>query len=1471
MRKRAGLTIATFGLLCACVGGALAQRDTLSASGETAQALLVTELFAPGGVTLEPMSQDENMQILDKGLMMTSDNTKNVAEWKNECVGDFALTYLPTQTGSSYTAQSFEITFTDTVDNDSFTLVVEHGQTMNAYVRFENVRAGIYYMNKKRLDFTSFCNEDGAYTQFSAAKIGVQFDPSTMCVYAGDAEGSLSLVWDLTKAINDGRNVEKTLNPFEKYSVSFAMPAFAVRSGSVILYEVNGCPLDELFVRESGKPSVFANVEYNALVGQAYTLPQGVGYDVLDGELDTQWKVYNPSGECVATNAATFTPTAAGEYTLAYTAMNARSVSATREYTITAYDTQPSVDYQIDWTLNDEYVLNEQVSVPQLWVSGGLRRYGKTLGKLTVEKDGAAFTGYENKESGFEFTFTETGEYAFVYDVNGEELRYNVLINGAASQFVTAGLQSTYAKNSVIDCGDFKVLVDGAETPFAFSVKFPDGKRYQNRKFQVNLAGKYELFATAKVGEKTYAFKKSFTVSEDYTDYFLPMHGAAVENGVSSYTQKEGVVVTTMHSGALVEYKEPIDISKYVNQRNLTYGDNGEIVGIKLKEDAIPLIEFTVDPDVMNVRAANEVYIYLTDAANPDNVLTINARTRADYAAITTGASGQSLKGFMNLKATAENATSYIDGQYGSIEAYGGTGFRVWHTFDGLPAKDMRTGESVVSLYYDNEAKQLLSYPGLDGGNTDVKNHVIMDYDDSRYLQADMPWSGFESNTVYLSMAVSGLTAAQATSCIYTVDGKRMGGATDESAPTIRVSENELSGLKGYSVAIPQATASDCGGNVLKTLAKAYFVKNGNKFDVTVQNGRFKTDYSGTYLIVYTATDAFGRRSEKTVSVNVAETHADLTAVWEEPTAEYTDGKIASELPLYGVENVAISGAIGAVETGISIYFGTEKVAFDGLAFTPQKAGVYTVEYAFTDSVSRTARLVYTIDVAVPSEPVIVSALPVYVGFIRGNSYAVADVYFIDYTRSETQQKADVYINGTRFTGAEYAVADKVEGKNEAQQNETLRLEYRYGDVILKGYDIPVITVNKTVDENFPGIAQPIEIPKLFAQRYFLTDENTTVTAQKTHFTLTSKDNAAKITFAQPIQANGLQLVMDIDQTKNSDLSPVDTNLKSVKIRLTDASDLDKTLLVEVQADTLTNKVRLCVNGEDYSAAFAGSLVGTDVKMMRLRYNNGYFYDANGDGLKLVAPTRYANGEPFAGFGDLVYVSFALERVDETKETALRLYSINGQQLTSDLNADTVSPTITAAIEIGGVYEQGDTIDLAAVQAYDVLSGIKDGSLMLTVSYTNGGNEYYAKDTSGLTLQNVSAKIGYTLQLNETGAYKATYTVSDGKGNTYTKTFTFEVIKRQNPVITLKGDLPTSVKAGSVVDVPLADVAFADENEKNLVWIVYISPSTNTYTLMRDDDMAFYATELGDYVIRYCALDVYGSYTIVEYVVNSHL
>ena len=249
MIKKTRLSIVALGLLATATGGVAFSENTLVANGEESSPLLVTELFAPSGILLEPISQDPNMENLDKGLLLTSTNAKNTLAWGDSCVGEFSFSYMPLRTGNAYDAKALEVTFTDEVDGDNFTIVIEHGETMNAYVRFQNISAGIYYVNQKQLDFTSFCNEDGAYTQFSTQKISVRFDPSTMCVYAGDEDSTLWLVWDLSKEINDGRDVDASFTPMENYTVSFAMPSFALRSGSVLLYEVNGCALNDLFVR----------------------------------------------------------------------------------------------------------------------------------------------------------------------------------------------------------------------------------------------------------------------------------------------------------------------------------------------------------------------------------------------------------------------------------------------------------------------------------------------------------------------------------------------------------------------------------------------------------------------------------------------------------------------------------------------------------------------------------------------------------------------------------------------------------------------------------------------------------------------------------------------------------------------------------------------------------------------------------------------------------------------------------------------------------------------------------------------------------------------------------------------------------------------------------------------------------------------------------------------------------------------
>ena len=1464
MRKNTLLTFAITGALCASVGGVISGTNTLTASGEEKAALLVTELFAPSGITLDPIRQDPNKQVLDNGLLLTSGNKKNTIEWQDTVSGAFSLNYLPTQTGGMYDAKALEITFTDVEDQDSFTLVIEHGETMNAYVRFNGVSAGTYYYNKKEYGYTEFANLKGLYTQFSATTVGVSFDPSTMCVYAGTVEEALFKVWDLSEEINDSRDVNSTLDPFANYRVSFKMPSFSLQSGSLLLYEVNGCKLDDLILRKSGNPSLFADFEKSAIVNKKYALPKGYGYDVIDGALEVSTKLYDGSGVLLGENLADFTPTKAEEYNVVYTATNSYGDTATQEYKLTACETVPDYQAELAWTLNDEYVLNEQVYIPELWLSGGIRLYGKELGSLTVEKDGTAYAGFENKTSGFDFTFTQAGEYAFVYHVNGDEIRYNILVDDAENRFVTAGLQSSYDKNTVIDCRDFYVLIGGEKVDFDFVVKYPSGKRYLNRKFQANEAGRYALSATARVGGKTYAFEKTFTVSEDYTDYFVALHGATIENGKSDFTGYEGVRVTTTTAGAIVEYTEPVNISKYVNQRVLSYDENDAINGIHLADTATPLIELTVDPATVGSRAAQEFFVYITDASDPTNKITINARNRSKtYAAVSAGAPEQSIRGFTNLEAGSTDKTTTIDGQAGNIALKGSTCFRLCHSFDG--AYEGNTTDSVVSLYYDNEAKQLLGKPST--SKAAPNNCVIMDFDDSRYLQSDMPWGGFKSDYVYISVAVGELADSQAISCIYSIDGRSLAGEKN-SAPTIEVeTEDTLVGLKGQSLAVPNASATDCYSNPAKIVAKVYYEKGGNRYDVSAQNGKFNTVQSGNYVIVYTATDTFGRSSEKVIRVEVAETHAPLKAVLDDPTAEYTTGAIKDEMPILGIENVVVSGAIGKTESVCKVYAGTEEIAYKGGFFVPEKAGNYKVEYTFTDAVGRTASVSYQVKIAVPEKPVITSAIPVYAGFVRGNAYAIADLYFIDYAKANpTEQKADVYIGGKKVAGTEYKVEAKVEGKDEAQKKETVVLQYRYGEVVLKSYEIPLITVQKAAEKKLGAITIPYE--KILTDRYFLTDENTLLTPTNAYFRVFAARGNAQVAFVEPLQANGFNISIDLDQTRNDNLAPIDTNIKTLKLRMVDVNDAEKSLLVEVLTDSITNKAYLCINGEVYSPVFKGSLVGATAELIKISYSNGYFYDGNGK-TKLVAPLHYENGDAFEGFSGAIYVSIEVEAQDAEKATSIRLVSINDQQLSSDTESDGLNPVLEIEKQHGGIYEQGTEIELSAAKAYDVLSGINSDTLKLTVTYERDGETKYAK-IGDLTLNGVSAKQAYQLVLNETGSYKVVYSVFDGAGMERTETFMFDVVKYQDPVITVAGDLQERVKAGEVVNIPAMSATFVQENEKNMTWIVVISPSTNTYTLITDADRAFKATELGDYKVRFCAIDAYGSYSIVEYVVTCY-
>ena len=1435
---------------CAVVCGGLCAMPVTAESTST----LISELFLPSSMLVEPMQMDSDMLYFEKGIRLQTEDVKAKSTWKQTVSGEFSFEYI--STGESASTSTLEIAFENADNADSFTLVIEHGATKNAYVRFNDVEAGTFYYRQGEVSgLTELCNAEGKYTQFTADKIRVCFDPNEMTVRVGSAEGVQLLVWDMLTSENDGRDVGETLVPFSRYDVSFSMPQFAGETGEIILYEVNGYTLDGLLLENSGAPSIFADFKKDALVGESYTLPKGYAYDVKDGELSTQVSVYDELGEEIAKNTSSFIPKKQGMYTVKYVTENKFGKISEKSYSLIAYENKPNGKYELDWNLEEEQALGQKAFIPELILYEGLCRYGFEVGTVSVKKDGISLLAYKNIRSGFYFTFSSVGTYVFIYDLGETKLSYEIRVNETENKFIVNGLQGTYTKDSIVDCTDGYVVIDGNRTAFDFTVEFPNGKRYTNKKFQTNLLGKYVLRASATVLGDEFAFEKTFTVAVRTADTFTSLSSdVTISEGKSVFTGREGAVITSKRADT-VEYTQTVDIGKYVEQT--TTNKDGRIV---LSDTATPLIELSVDPDGYQKAAATGLNVYITDAEDPNNKITVNIANCGSLAwsYIRAAATGQPLTGFEN-KASGSDVLNNAVG----ILRTSNFGFMIQHSFCGALTGEQTASQSKIALYYDSETKQLLS---VAGGSSEKPTNVIMDFDDPAFCGT--VWDGFSSDKVNISFSVASFSAGEAKVIVYSIDGVNFStmSSIESEQPKIQVETDSLVGLKGTSLAVPKIRVTDSfGQDVLDVVCKVFYEKDGEYFDVSVKDGRFSTMRSGRYVIDYIATDAFGNVAKKRVDVNVLEEADDLTIAMEVPQ-EYQSGSIGNRVNVYLPTETDVLGGIGAITTTWKILLQGNCIAENTQRLKLEAVGDYTVEYTFTDAVGRSLTASYVISVETPTEPIIVSEIPHFVGFVRGNTYDIPEVYFIDYTQGNAEkQKASVYIDGVLFTGNCYTPEQKIQGKQEQEDDTKITLEYRYGTKTLQSYEIPVKTVYRTAEQKVGSLT--IDITQYLYERYFVTDEMSEVKSKSDHLALYSQADGSVMAFAQPLSSKTLRFTLDVDFERHADLSPVTSNLQAIQIFIVDATDSSKKVELLLHSDESTGLLKMTVNGKESATTFKGSLLGVCSELIDIGYDaqKKVFYDGN-TSAPIISLTEYANGEQFDGFNELVYISFCPIAYDAQEEASIRLYSLNGQTFNNSSLDDVGAPTLSVKESVSGVYETGTMITVSEASATDVLSNVSQ--IYVTVTCTYGDKTTIVKDVDGVPLEMVATDRTYTFCLTEIGDYRITYVAKDGRQGECSETYVLTATKQSEPVISLSDSLPTNVKVGEEVKVPSAKVTFMEESEENLSYIVCITPE-NRYMMIKDG--SFIAEISGTYKIRYYALDKYGNYTIKEYTVTCYV
>ncbi|MBQ7369141.1 MAG: hypothetical protein IJW60_05495 [Clostridia bacterium] len=1457
MRKISKLTIAALCSLGFALGG-VATQNVSAADAE--RKFAVSELFLSENAKIQSGYAPEESNIAQTAVFFGIDARNTQVALTNVQAGEFSLLCEPILSSATSTLRAMSLTFTDIETEEYFDVYVSFGETANVRVIMDDVQAGISYQKNAAVSMTGIANSAGIYTQYDSMLLPITFAPDTMQVRVGEGANE-KLVWDLSQKVNDNREVGETRKGFEKYSVHFTMHDFVGDSSGLAVYSLNGYSLGKIVVEneDAGEPRLTANITQKGIKGKTYRLPDVQAYDLVDGAIEeVQTRVFAPDGSSVVTDGKSFQPKTAGTYTVKYTAQNSFGNVGEKTYAIEIVETMPAYTYEFTETEHFPAVASagENVYIPEMKIFGGLTIGYETVATVTIKRNNVSQVAAMNRESGFTYTFPKSGDYEIIYKLPQEELVFEVRVaEGETAVALNVELSKSYVRNTFIDLSPAKLSVDGVLTDFDLVVTDPAGNRFTNKQFICSEVGLYKLTAQS----KTDAARKityTFTVANKVQDLFGGNEDIISEYGKGMTTQANGVLAYTKAVGSVIKYQQTIDLTKYVNQVAPAtgtevnskyavnafaqkYGDNK--VGIS--ETATPLIDFSVQPYAYDKMAMTGVNIVLTDVNEPSNKMTVkvinlmNSKTQAYIRA----AAGTQASAGLHPGANNKDNTFYVENW----------GYIISHTFTGSfgTGTGFDMAKNRIQLFYDYEEKRLLV--GEAGKNGMC---LIVDFDDPRLCGGEI-WDGFSTGEVELSIELSGMTYDKAGIAIYSVDGTDLSRETiSYKTPNILVNAEYFEGLQGKTFPIPAVSAYDSGGATIANVKTqvVYAAENGKEYDINVKDGAFKTARAGKYYIRYFAMDKYGNEGMREIPVTVHETYADFTVSADIPD-NYKSGKTGSQIALFPAENMTTANALAGETVAVEVKRGDENVAATENAFTPQKEGTYTVKYTFSDGVGRTATVTYQVEVAVETELVIYGALPTYRGFIEGNTYELYDVYVIDYAGGFSEPvKADVYIGGEKCEEGEYTpTVSAIEGENATEEIRYVTIEYKYGDKVIASYELPIRNVYK---EKTVYIGATAFSSKSFeVGRYFYATGGVDITVADA-VSMTATSDVAIADFLQPLASNGLNFVFDITG-KNETYTPIDSNVESVWVYITDAQDKDKEILLTFITEN--GETKLYVNGAAATDAPSGALNGTSPDKFDITYNNvAHSLINTKDGKALTTVKTYANGEKFTGFGSQVYLRFIIERTDSTKSATVNVFGINGQNFSNVFEDDQVAPVIKVSGALEMSYPSGSTMTVPTATAYDVLSNVKE--ITVTVKL----NGVPVQDVNGKTLENVPANVAYEVVLSSVGQYVIAYNAKDSRGATSVSTdFVVRSVVSQKPVITVSAELPTTVKVGTEVRLPTFTVTYLEGNEANLDYGVYITPS-NQYQYLTESK--FTPDKVGTYKIRYFALDAYGNYEIWE-------
>lgn len=954
------------------------------------------------------------------------------------------------------------------------------------------------------------------------------------------------------------------------------------------------------------------------------------------------------------------------------------------------------------------------------------------------------------------------------------------------------------------------VTVDGKSVKATSVLQFPDGSATRLTNVTLDMSGVYCLRYTAIVDGVPYFDEYDFTVVE-------PLFGLSGEKSSFTYGKWDALAagapsdVTT--SGLLVSLAEgeTFTVNQLIDVRNAS------------KNQA--LFEGFVTPTTMGTPDFENFTFTFTDAVNPDVYFRVKAQQSIQHGEPITyylaGAEDQQLSGYE----PGNPDKIHVNNEWGCREEHSFTGKFV--NGAGNPIDPFAPDTKPISLRYDTAENAVYA-----------SDSMIIDFDNPKFF--GKLWDGFESGFVRLSITAGNYKSSRANFCISKILGADLTGQTVEAeTPVITTDIDSVyptampAAKKGEGYRVPTATAFDhyCGHTDVKT-SVYYNYESTNSVSVPVNDGSFVADRTGTYAIVYDATNSRGKSARKILWVECK----DML-----PAIALSGGSIGTTEPAtcgvyktVSADGLTIEGGSGKKTVRIYLEFdGKTTEIKDG--FRPEAEGDYTVKFVATDYIGQTGTASYTVHATAQSLPVFVDEpiLPAY--FIEGGEYTIPEAYANDYSGgSLSRVAAAVTVDGTPYAvGAKFAPTAQNNGDTVAVVFDCKGAKYTKNVPVIKPY----------ITENIDGEG---ESDNLHMENYFVGEGiNCAPTVNSVKVTATEADGG--FTFANALLAENF--TMSLRGIASS------ARFGGLNVRFADSRNANKSVTATIENTGNGATVRLG-NGKvslDYGFATGGT-----------------FSLGLGKGTLTVDATaidiaHYDDGTPFEGFASgkiMLSISFYGA---EGGNAAFNMLALNNQTMTN-MPLDRNGPKIAVVGgDYGGVVSLDETKTLPTAVAGDVLTPFVN-SFTLTITGPDGET---VKDVDGRELRNVDPSVAYTVKFDKYGQYNVRYTAKDSaRGSTSNLRYTFIVVDEVAPEITIKNETVKEAKVGDAIALPDFEVSDNISSKENIKVLKYVLNPNGELLTIPDGSNSIKCALVGTYEFRIIAVDEAGNMQTVRFAVS---